>query len=199
MYPLFESIHIKNSIIQNYEWHKERFLRSYKTYYGQKPNYNLAEPLALPEYATRGTFKLRVLYGDKGQKFDLDRYEIKEINNLRLIEDNNIQYDLKYTDRNQLKELWDQKGTCDDVLIVKNGLITDTSFCNIVFYDGEKWLTPAQPLLAGTARARLLDEGRIIETAISPDDLKNFSHFKLINAMRDIDWVKETPIEGIVV
>lgn len=198
MYPLFESISVKNSIIQNYEWHQERFLRSYVTYYGQKPKYSLADPLEIPEYATRGTFKLRVSYGEKGQKFELDRYEIKEIKSLQLIEDNEIEYNLKYTDRSHLKQLWNQKGVCDDVLIVKNGLITDTSFCNIVFYDGEKWLTPDQPLLEGTARARLLDEGRIIEAAIGVNDIKDFSHFKLINAMRDFDWVKEAAIEGIV-
>ena len=76
-----------------------------------------------------------------------------------MIENNKICYSLKLTDRSQINRLLKQKGNYDDILIVKNGFITDTSISNIIFYNGSKWITPAAPLLKGTCRDKLLKEG----------------------------------------
>ena len=54
----------------------------------------------------------------------------------------------------------------DDILIVKNGLLTDTSIANIALYDGNDWYTPLHPLLKGTKRAELLDKGVLKEKEI---------------------------------
>jgi 4-amino-4-deoxychorismate lyase len=78
------------------------------------------------------------------------------IESLKLVEDNTISYRHKYSDRSHLLELMNMRGDCDDILIVKDGYITDTSFSNIVFFDGDKWVTPARPLLRGTMRESLL-------------------------------------------
>lgn len=197
MYPLFESICIKNGIIQNFEWHEKRYVKSYKFFYKKKPKKPLAYDLIIPESCNRGTFKLRLSYNENQQIYEFVRYEIKEINSLKLIYDNKIKYALKYSDRSHLISLFEEKGKCDDILIVKNNLISDSSYCNIAFYDGYEWATPAEPLLEGTARARLLEDDIIYEDAITVDMLRNFTHFKLFNAMRDFDWVKASPIDRI--
>jgi 4-amino-4-deoxychorismate lyase len=79
--------------------------------------------------------------------------------------------------------MFDKKGLADDVLIVKNGWITDTSFANILFFDGKRWLTPEKPLLKGTQRENLLRQGLIFQANISPASLPDFSKARLINAM----------------
>ena len=70
---------------------------------------------------------------------------------------------------------------------MKNGLITDTSYANIVFWDGQNWLTPSTPLLAGTKRARLLHESKIKEAEIRVDDLIKYEKARIINALNDLD------------
>jgi 4-amino-4-deoxychorismate lyase len=96
-----------------------------------------------------------------------------------------------------LNDLWAKRGTCDDVLIVKGDLITDSWYCNILFSNGKNWYTPDQPLLAGTCRARLLAEGKIMSRRIEVEDLHHFTHFKLVNAMRDIEEVAAVPTSQI--
>ena len=86
-----------------------------------------------------------------------------------------------------MEELFAQRGNCDDVLIVKKEKITDSSYANVVFFDGKDWCTPKDPLLKGTCRARLLDQGRIKEAALGVEDLKKFQGLKLINALRDMN------------
>ena len=56
------------------------------------------------------------------------------------------------------------RGACDEILIIKDGHITDTSISNIVFRlpDGW-WLTPFTPLLKGIMRTYLLESGPAIQ------------------------------------
>ncbi|MEQ8809522.1 MAG: aminotransferase class IV, partial [Imperialibacter sp.] len=65
----------------------------------------------------------------------------------------------------------------------RNGLLTDCSYTNVCFWDGSKWHTPSEPLLAGTKRASLLEKGLISERKIVVNDIKYFESVTLINAM----------------
>ena len=87
-----------------------------------------------------------------------------------------------------------RKGSCDDILIVKNGLVTDTSFSNVAFLDGSRWLTPEHPLLEGTKRAKLLEAGILAEADIRPEEIYRFKKVRLINAM--MDWEDSYEIDA---
>lgn len=100
-----------------------------------------------------------------------------------MVADDTITYDYKSTDRSRLNALVAQKGNCDDIIIVKHGLLTDTSFTNLAIFDGKHWLTPRHPLLPGTKRAALLDKGMIQEADITLEDLRNANKVSLFNAM----------------
>lgn len=81
----------------------------------------------------------------------------------------------------------EQKQSCDDILIVKNGFVTDSSISNIIFFDGYKWVTPDTPLLKGTMRQFLLEAAEIKEETITVQNLTTFTSFRLINAMLGFD------------
>lgn len=85
----------------------------------------------------------------------------------------------------------------EELIIVKNGIITDTSYANLVFYNGKEWHTPSRPLLQGTKRQKLIDEGKIKEREIRVHDLKKFTKCSLINAMLDIGEI-ELPVNKII-
>ena len=121
-------------------------------------------------------------------------YTIRKIQTFKLVHNNDIDYSKKYADRSVLDTLVQQKGDCDEILIIQNGLVTDTSFSNIIFKRGNCWLTPKTPLLQGTCRARLLEKGVIEPQEIAISDLKQCSHFMLINAMLDFEEIRAYPI-----
>jgi 4-amino-4-deoxychorismate lyase len=116
-------------------------------------------------------------------------YKKREISSLKLVYCDDISYRFKSTCRDRLSELYALRDECDDVLIVKNSLITDTSIANIAFFDSIRWVTPASPLLKGTTREKLLREGKIFEENIHVDDLERFSKVALMNAMIDFDII----------
>ena len=69
---------------------------------------------------------------------------------------------------------------------IKNGLVTDTSFSNVLLYNGIDYFTPKTPLLVGTKRSLLLSQGLIKEKDIDVAQLSDYQHIILINAMMGI-------------
>ncbi len=141
-----------------------------------------------------------MVYNGRSINIEYLPYQKRVIQTLQLVQADTLEYALKYADRTELDKLFTQKRNADDILVVQNGLITDSSIANIAFFDGTKWLTPKHPLLKGTTRARLLKEKRLFEEDIHLKDLDRFSGFALMNAMIDFDVVKNgiiSPIKGV--
>ena len=187
MYQLLETIKCKDGKLFNLEFHQVRFEKAQKEYYGISSKINLFEKIEIPEFARNGLFRCRVTYSNQIDKIDFISHRYREIKSLKLIEDNEIDYRFKYSDRQRLSLLFEQRESCDDIMIIKNGCITDSFTANIVFSDGSKWFTPDTPLLPGTQRAKLLNEKKIFECRIILDDIKKFEKIGLINAMQDLE------------
>ncbi len=190
MYPLLETIRFENGEFSNPEYHFRRMHQSVQMCFGQSLQFDPEKVLreALPAMENKqGLFKFRLLYGNKHYQWEFVPYKQPCIKTLKPVVANSIEYRCKFTDRSNLNNLRQLKGNADDILIIKNCEVTDTSFANIVFYDGSRWVTPKNPLLKGTRRAALLDAGLITEASITPDDLSNFKEARIINAMIGLD------------
>jgi len=183
--------------LQNAELHSKRFTNSHQKFYGQKPNYDLFEGIEVPEAYKKGKVKLRISYNKNERKHSFQHYIVKKVKSLKIITDHTIDYDLKFEDRSPLDALFQKRMDCDDILIVRNGWLTDTYYANIVLWDGNTWYTPSTYLLNGTKRSQLLKNGTIKEIPIPLRDLGNFQGFQLINAMMDFEPNTFLPIEKI--
>jgi len=184
---LVESIKLLDGQFCNLFHHEQRMNRSLKMLCGVQANVNLEEFLKSLEVPVTGLRKCRIVYDDVSMDTEVLAYEIKPIKSLRIIENDRVSYEFKYADRRSINRLFDLRRNCDDILIVKGGLVTDTSFANIVFKKGKKWYTPWAPLLKGTMRSKLLETNRIHEDEIRLKDIYNFESFKLINAMLEFE------------
>ena len=186
-FPLFESIGVIDGQVQHASWHEKRYVKSFITYFKRPPVKPLLEGIDIPNAYQKGKVKLRISYNENQRKWRFSNYAFSPIAHLQLVEHNAINYELKWEDRVLLSELYQKRGDADDVLIVRNGLLTDTSYGNIAFRKNGGWFTPDKPLLEGTARARLLAQGKISSTSISLENYTEFEVFKMINALRDFE------------
>lgn len=140
----------------------------------------------IPEELRTGVVKCRIIYSYRSVNVEYERYYIRRINTLKLVYTDSLDYSFKYADRNSLNSLLQQKDDCDDILIVKNGYITDTSYSNVVFEDASGLYTPSTCLLAGTKRKQLLKKGIIKQAEIRAEDIPKYSKLHIINAMIDL-------------
>ncbi len=182
MYRLLESIRCENGELQNLPYHQARMDASVEALSG-KANSIMPGAIKVPEHCRQGLFKCRVIYGKALESVEFLPYQRRVINALKMVNDNEIDYSCKFADRAVFHRLLEKNANCDDILIVKNGLLADTSYTNILFFNGRLWLTPALPLLQGTQRAKLLAEEKIVSAAIRPADIAHFQKARLINAM----------------
>lgn len=185
---LLETIRYENGRFRNLRLHQQRMEASQKVRFGVSGKVDLesflmqklSEEDSVPD---KGLYKCRVVYDTEIRKTEWVPYQLPKIQSLKIVKTDDVEYSLKYADREALNRLFEKRGNADDILIVKNGFITDTSFCNILFYNGRNWITPAFPLLKGTQRSYLLEKEQILTAEITPSDLVNFSKARLINAM----------------
>ena len=190
-----ETIKILDGKIYHLEYHQQRYesvLRSY----GVKESKELRDYIDAPK---RGLYRCRIVYScDAIVEVSYHPYKKRNIEHLKLIEHNSLEYSKKYVNREPLERLYAQREECDDILIVQNGYIKDTTIANVAFFDGRDWLTPSEPLLYGTTRERLLQEGFLKTEDIRVDSLKRFHKIALMNAMIDFDIIADKKIEELI-
>jgi len=182
MYRLLESIRCEKGELQNLPFHQSRMDNAIQVLTSKKNTINLKKVI-VPEHCRKGLYKCRLTYSESIENIEFIPYQYPPTKSLKLIVDNEIDYAFKFANRSNINLLLEKKGDCDDILIIKNGLITDTSLTNIIFFNGKNWLTPALPLLKGTQREKLLSEEKIITADIRPADLSQFQKARIINAM----------------
>lgn len=196
MYPLLETIKLLNGRLYNLPYHHARLNAARREYFGVYETLDLREYISIPADKQVGLYRCRVIYAPGIQSIEFLAHEYRNIRSLKLVEDNSIDYRYKYADRRHLERLFEQRGDCDDILIVKNGCITDSYTANPIFFDGRTWWTPDTPLLPGTQRARLLEEKIIFERRITPADLPLYQKVGLVNALQDLADMPVVEIAG---
>ena len=183
MSSYLETIKVVDGEIFNLEYHQKRYEEVLKTL-GIQDIKNLGEYLNPPKW---GIYRCRLVYDEESIEVTYHKYKKREISSFKLIFENEIEYSLKSTNREKIDSLFSQKDDADEILIVKNLLITDTSIANIAFFRDGVWFTPKNPLLKGTTRMRLISEGKLIESDIKVQELRSFSQVALLNAMIGFD------------
>jgi 4-amino-4-deoxychorismate lyase len=183
MYRLIESIRLENGKFHNLSYHEQRMNRSLRAVFGATVPFGVEKFLQKFPLPDDGLFKCRLLYDDQTQEVEFVPYVAKIVRTVRTIEDNTIVYEHKFEDRSWLEKLFAMRGDCDEIIIIRNGEVTDSANANLVFKKDGNWYTPQSFLLGGTMRQSLLDSGKIRSIPIRKEELHSFESFKLINAM----------------
>lgn len=186
-----ETIKVADGKAWYLEYHQKRLNRTVK-----ESNIVLKDIIKPPG---KGLYRCRVVYDAQGyDEVEYFSYKKRNIQSLKLVFDDTIEYENKYYERGHINALFEQRGMCDDILIVKNGLLSDTSIANIAFEYENRWITPKKPLLLGTTRQRYIDNKKLFEDDIKPEDLNKFSRVALMNAMINFDIIQHENIKEII-
>ena len=187
---LLESIKVENKNAELLDYHLTRMRESNthlfsSNFDSEKVRAHILELIS--NIGDNGLYKLRILYNQNKFSTELIPYSVRPINSIQCVYDNDISYDFKFADRTQLKTLFSQRGSSDDILIIKDGLVTDSYYANVAFFDGRSWITPATPLLQGTRRSQKISNSQVGVQIIHVDHIHSFEKISLFNAMLDLE------------
>lgn len=183
----FETIKCEDFEVFNLDYHQKRVANTIGL------NINLQEYI---NPISEELLRCKLIYDENGVVDVLYfPYKKREIKSFKIIFDNEIEYSKKYLNRAKLDELYEKRDDCDEVIIIKNEIVTDTTIANIAIFYENSWITSKNCLLGGTTRARLLEEKKMFEKDITLDMLKNASKVALMNAMIGFDEIKDFKIK----
>ncbi|HIP55975.1 MAG TPA: branched-chain amino acid aminotransferase [Arcobacter sp.] len=174
----FETIKCDDYKVFNLEYHKKRMANT------------VGKNFSLEEYIypnSHELLKCKVIYTSNDIiDISYDKYTAKNITSFKLIYDDNIDYSFKSFNREDINSLLLKKESADEIIIIKNGLLTDTSIANIAIYLDDVWITPIKPLLHGTTKNRYIDNNILIQKDITVEMLLRSKKIALLNAMIDL-------------
>lgn len=188
-----ETIRIEEGKAWNLSCHNARMNATRRHFFGEVPALELSNYIHTEE---KRRTRCRVTYAKDILCVEYFPYRMRPVQNLKLIQADHVDYTYKYADRSALDALFLQRGIADDVLISRNGLLTDTTIANIALWNGKEWHTPSSPLLKGTKRSELIHQGILVEKDIKVSELGAYQRICLFNAMLHFGEV-ELSIEHI--
>ncbi|MBV6879328.1 aminotransferase class IV [Epilithonimonas ginsengisoli] len=197
MSRFIESIKVEDQKIFLTELHQKRMNETFSNF-AKECKIDIQSLFLNLEHDEDGLYKFRIEYDlENNFKTQIVPYAISEHDDFGLVIDNEIDYTFKSADRTQFQKMKNDS-SADEIIIVKENQITDTSYSNLLFLKDKTWFTPKTYLLNGVMRQSLLASKKIKETEITVDNIKEYSHFQLINALNDFDEMFIYPIEKII-
>lgn len=194
MSQFIETIKIKDGYVYQLPYHQARFDKTRQAFFhnASLPTIDLANYISSP--SPTGLYRCRILYGPEIVSVEYLPYQIKPIKSLRVITTEMLDYPLpekfnyhyKYANRTVLNQLFSLRGEADEILIVDNHVLKETSIANVALFKEGRWLTPEAPLLKGTKRAYLLEMGKLLPSPIHLEEIFSYQYIMIFNAM--IDW-----------
>ena len=186
-YPFLESIGVYEGQAPLLPYHQARVDRTFAAFY---PGQNSLDLLDLWQKASFPSEKVkwRIQYNALEQKAEICAFPERKIEYLQVVKDDTIEYAYKFTERDRLDVLYREKAEpADEILIVRNGLLTDAYYYNVVVKTESGLLTPRMPLLAGVMRAYCLKKEQVQLADIRMNELKNSEGVYLINALHPLE------------
>ena len=117
---LLETIKIEDGKIHNIHYHQNRCTKSRQTLFHSSDVLDLSSLIDAPK---TGLYRCRILYGEVLHSIEYIPYTPKEIQRLKIVS-SDIEYSLKYADRDALNTLLESNKDVDEVIIEKNGYLT---------------------------------------------------------------------------
>lgn len=183
MQEYFETIKCEDFEIFNLSYHEKRVAKT------------IGLNLNLQEYiypTTSQLLRCKLIYDNSGVlDVQFFPYVKREIKRFKIIFDDEIEYSKKYLNREKLDELFEKRENCDEIIIIKNGIVTDTTIANIAIFYENQWIISNDSLLEGTTKQRLIEEKKLILKDITLQMLQDSSKIALLNAMIDFDIVED--------
>ncbi|MEN2434015.1 aminotransferase class IV [Weeksellaceae bacterium A-14] len=198
MHRFIESIKVEDQKVFLLELHQKRVNETFASFGKEGASIDLKKIFNDLHVDEDGLFKLRIVY-DMSRQFrtQMIPYAISELDDFQLVENNNFDYSFKFEDRSGFERM-KTRSRAEEIIIVKNNHITDTSFTNLLFRKGKEWYTPSTYLLNGVQRQNLLKTKQIKEAEITLNNIKEYSHFQLINSMNEFDDNFVYPLSAII-
>lgn len=152
----------------------------------------------VPHTLRTGTVRCRIVYGHTLREITFTPYHRRRLERLIAVDAGAMDYAFKYADRSPLERPNLPLSETDELLFVRGGYVTDTSYTNLILRRGDELVTPDTFLLNGTCRRRLLRTAQVRTAQVRLSDLPAYDELLLVNAMMPLSEALRLPASSVV-
>src|ERR1700754_2973783 len=110
MSRLIESIRLDEGKFSNLFYHEQRMIRSLNKISGINPSVDLQKSLGEQECPQKGLYKCRIVYDHVSAETTFTPYEPRRLRRVKVVEDDQISYAFKFSDRQAIDRLFARRG-----------------------------------------------------------------------------------------
>ena len=152
----------------------------------------------VPHTLRTGTVRCRIIYDHTLRELTFTPYRRRRLERLIAVDAGAMDYAYKYADRSPLERPNIPLSEADELLFIRGGYVTDTSYTNLILRRGDELLTPDTFLLDGTCRRRLLRTAQVRTAQVRLSDLSAYDELLLVNAMMPLGEALRLPASSVV-
>jgi 4-amino-4-deoxychorismate lyase len=185
-----ESICIRDGKVQLLSYHQKRVNRTLKKFYPDA-KIDLAAHIDTSVCDPKITYKCRIIYDNKIKVVEIQTYQKRVFNKLKLIHNFSDNYTYKTLLRPELDQAFSQKANADEIILIdQKGSLLDAYYFNVILEKKGLFYAPSTYLLNGVMRQYLIKTGRVKVKDISIQDLSEYDAVYLVNAMNLLGEIK---------
>lgn len=152
----------------------------------------------VPHTLRTGIVRCRIVYGHTLREITFTPYRRRRLERLIAVDAGVMDYAFKYADRSPLARPQIPLTEADELLFVRGGYVTDTSYTNLILRRGDELVTPDTFLLDGTCRRRLLRTAQVRTAQVRLSDLTAYDELLLVNAMMPLGEALRLLVTSVV-
>lgn len=152
----------------------------------------------VPHTLRTGIVRCRIVYDHTLRELTFTPYHRRRLERLIAVDAGAMDYAFKYADRSPLERPNLPLSEADELLFVRGGYVTDTSYTNLILRRGDELITPDTFLLDGTCRRRLLRSTQVRTAQVRLSDLSAYDELLLVNAMMPLGEALRLPVTSVV-
>ncbi|PNE29491.1 hypothetical protein BHU09_01375 [Tannerella sp. oral taxon 808] len=193
-----ETIRIQDGHAHHMADHIERMRRTALHFGFTAPTLPADLDALVPHTLRTGIVRCRIVYGHTLRELTFTPYRRRRLERLIAVDAGAMDYAFKYADRSPLERPNIPLSKADELLFIRGGYVTDTSYTNLILRRGDELLTPDTFLLDGTCRRRLLRTAQVRIATIRLSDLSAYDELLLVNAMMPLGEALRLPVTSVV-
>lgn len=193
-----ETIRIQDGHAHHVADHIDRMRRTAQHFGFSTPALPADLDALVPHTLRTGTVRCRIVYGHTLRELTFTPYRRRRLERLIAVDAGAMDYAFKYADRSPLERPNLQLSEADELLFVRGGYVTDTSYTNLILRRGDELVTPDTFLLDGTCRRRLLRTAQVRTAQVRLSDLPAYDELLLVNAMMPLGEALRLPASSVV-
>ena len=193
-----ETIRIQDGHAHHVADHIERMCRTALHFGFVAPPLPADLDALVPRNLRTGSVRCRIIYDHTLREITFTPYRRRCIERLIAVDAGAMDYTFKYADRSPLERPNIRLSETDELLFIRGGYVTDTSYTNLILRRGQELFTPDTCLLDGTCRRRLLRTAQVRTATIRLSDLSAYDELLLVNAMMPLGEALRLPVTSVV-